>query len=570
MGKTKKRCFIISCIAFLIALFAVRTNIFAAGISISRSSASLTVGETVSLNVQGEADLVTWSSSREDVASVDKFGKVTAHSAGTATVRAVVRGSGELYKCKVTVADMPRITYRANVEDEDWHGWVGDGETSGHVDGGERLEAIQIALSGENGKAMIQYRAHVSEDGWQNWVNSGQTAGTTYQGKRLEAVQIRLLSVYAKSYDVYYRIYVAGMGWFGWAKNGASAGTTGMSLRTEAIQIKIVKKGTPVETGGVSHLDKPELSYQAYMKGKGWTEHRNEGEIAGDADGWGQMQALQISLNDFNGANSISYRVYVKNEGWHDWKSGGQPAGTIGQDSMVEAVQMRLEGELSNYFDIYYRVRSFCYDNFGWAKNGEPAGTSGGNIWMNEFQIRLVAKSEQFDVGGAAYKDLTPSVKPEPERTTEIVLQHHMGGYSLKQGSYSAFVSNGVNYGCCAMSYAIGLSIVNRQAYNPTSFWYGGTTHYNKGGVGAGVSPFDAGRVYRALQNGKPTMINYRYKNNTGQHWVLIMGIRGGADINQLTYDDFYAIDPVTGSQVTLTSSSKWGGCTVVGIKVFQ
>lgn len=567
MGKTKKRCFIISCIAFLIALFAVRTNIFAAGASISRSTASLSAGETVTLKVQGTAEQAAWSSSREDIASVDRFGKVTAHSAGTATVRAVVRGSGELYKCKVTVADMPRITYRANVEDEDWHGWVGDGETSGHVDGGERLEAIQIALSGENGKAMIQYRAHVSEDGWQNWVNSGQTAGTTYQGKRLEAVQIRLLSVYAKSYDVYYRIYVAGMGWFGWAKNGASAGTTGMSLRTEAIQIKIVKKGTPVETGGVSHLDKPSLSYQAYMKGKGWTEQRNEGETAGSG---GAIEGMQISLNDFNGANGISYRVYVKSEGWHDWQSGGQPAGTIGQDKIVEAVQMRLEGEMSRYFDIYYRVCSLGYSWFGWAKNGEPAGTSGGNVPALSFEIRLVAKSEQFDVGGAAYKDLTPFVKPEPERTTEIVLQHHMGGYSLKQGSYSAFVSNGVNYGCCAMSYAIGLSIVNRQAYNPTSFWYGETTHYNKGGIGADISPFDAGTVYRALQNGKPTMINYRYANNTGQHWVLIMGIRGGADINQLTYDDFYAIDPVTGSQVTLTSSSKWGGCTVVRIKVFQ
>ena len=567
MGKTEKRYLIISCIAFIFALFVVRTNVFAAGISISRSSASLTVGDTVSLNVQGEADLVTWSSSREDVASVDQFGKVTAHSAGTATVRAVVRGSGNLYKCKVTVTDLPWVTYRANVEDEDWHSWVGDGQTAGHVDGGERLEAIQIALNGENGKAMIQYRAHVSEDGWQNWVNSGQTAGTTYQGKRLEAVQIRLLSSYAKSFDIYYRIYVAGMGWFGWAKNGATAGTTGMSLRTEAIQIKIVEKGTPVETGGVSHMDKPDLSYQAYIKYQGWQAEVDEGESAGSG---GSLEALQISLNDFNGANGISYRVYVQNEGWHDWQSGGQAAGTIGQEKIVEAMQIRLEGELSRYFDIYYRVRSLGYDNFGWAKNGEPAGTSGGNVPAFSYEIRLISKAEQFDAGGGAYKDLAPFVKPDPERTTEIVLQHHMGGYSLKQGSYSAFVSNGVNYGCCAMSYAIGLSIVNRQAYDPTSFWYGGTTHYNKGGIGADISSFDAGTVYRALQNGKPTMINYRYANNTGQHWVLIMGIRGGADINQLTYDDFYAIDPVTGSQVTLTSSSKWGGCTVVRIKVFQ
>lgn len=48
------------------------------------------------------------------------------------------------------------------------------------------------------------------------------------------------------------------------------------------------------------------------------------------------------------------------------------------------------------------------------------------------------------------------------------------------------------------------------------------------------------------------------------------MEIRGGANINSISYDDFYAIDPVSGNMVKLTDSYKWSGSTVNGMKVFN
>ena len=41
----------------------------------------------------------------------------------------------------------------------------------------------------------------------------------------------------------------------------------------------------------------------------------------------------------------------------------------------------------------------------------------------------------------------------------------------------------GYNAGCCATCYAIGLSIVNGRNYNPTDYWYNGTTNYTEGGI---------------------------------------------------------------------------------------
>lgn len=43
----------------------------------------------------------------------------------------------------------------------------------------------------------------------------------------------------------------------------------------------------------------------------------------------------------------------------------------------MEAVRLKLTGELAEHYDIYYRVHSQSYGWLGWAKNGEIAGTAG-------------------------------------------------------------------------------------------------------------------------------------------------------------------------------------------------
>ena len=140
---------------------------------------------------------------------------------------------------------------------------------------------------------------------------------------------------------------------------------------------------------------------------------------------------------------------------------------------------------------------------------------------------------------------------------TEIKLKHYMNR-SLKQ-PYSG--------PCCAYAYGIGLSIVMKRDVDPMQFYINGLCHYKWGRVGNYTS-FNASTVYNALKNGKPTMIHYTYPGS--QHWVLIMGVRNGADPSNLKYGDFYCIDSATGKEVLLTSAWEFTSGTVKGMKVFN
>ena len=59
---------------------------------------------------------------------------------------------------------------------------------------GKRLEAIQIRLTGSLADQYdIYYRAHVESYGWLNWTANGEKSGSLGYGKRMEALEIRLV-----------------------------------------------------------------------------------------------------------------------------------------------------------------------------------------------------------------------------------------------------------------------------------------------------------------------------------------------------------------------------------------
>ena len=67
-------------------------------------------------------------------------------------------------------------------------------------------------------------------------------------------------------------------------------------------------------------------------------------------------------------------------------------SGTSGQAKRLEAIQIRLTGELERQYDVYYRVHAQSYGWLGWAKNGENAGTAGYAKRLEGIEIRLVEK----------------------------------------------------------------------------------------------------------------------------------------------------------------------------------
>lgn len=94
------------------------------------------------------------------------------------------------------------------------------------------------------GRGISYYSTHVQNVGWQSERMNGEISGTVGQGLRLEGIRIKLEDVEANKFDIYYRVHAENYGWLDWAKNGESAGTQGMGLRLEGIQIIVVIKNS--------------------------------------------------------------------------------------------------------------------------------------------------------------------------------------------------------------------------------------------------------------------------------------------------------------------------------------
>lgn len=68
---------------------------------LSKKSATIKVGKTLQLKLNGNTQKVTWESSKPSVATVSKKGKITAKKSGKCVVTATV--SNKSYKCNITV-----------------------------------------------------------------------------------------------------------------------------------------------------------------------------------------------------------------------------------------------------------------------------------------------------------------------------------------------------------------------------------------------------------------------------------------------------------------------------------
>ena len=260
-------------------------------------------------------------------------------------------------KTSSTANSFLNVAYSTHVQSYGWQADKFNGMTSGTTGLGKRLEAIKIKVGGEYDLG-VTYQTHVQTLGWGNWVDDGALSGTTGQAKRLEAIRIKLTGNDADKFDVYYRVHAQTFGWLGWAKNGETAGTSGFAKRLEAIQIYVVPKGMTPSSGTSA------VSYVQY------------GKAASKSD--------QPGL--------INYATHVQKLGWQPWVSDGVVSGTTGQAKRLEAIEIKLTGELAEKYDVYYRVHAQTFGWLNWAKNGQTAGTVGYAKRLEGIQIVLVPK----------------------------------------------------------------------------------------------------------------------------------------------------------------------------------
>ena len=322
------------------------------------------------------------------------------------------------------------VSYRTHVQSIGWQPYVSDGAMAGTSGRAKRLEGININVSG-NPNLGIQYTTHVQSYGWLPWSSNGDMSGTEGEAKRLEAIKIQLTGADKDKYDVYYRVHAQSYGWLGWAKNGAPAGTAGYAKRLEGIQILVVKKGEEINRnqGGIisaknvayialpgsspvvgapatsnedptiGGTETPNVSYRTHVQSYGWQGWKYNGQMSGTSGQAKRLEGINIKLTNKPYSGGICYTTHVQSYGWQGdinnsatWKKDGEMAGTSGQAKRLEAIMIKLTGEMADHYDVYYRVHAQSYGWLGWAKNGDPAGTAGYAKRLEGIQIVLVPK----------------------------------------------------------------------------------------------------------------------------------------------------------------------------------
>lgn len=66
-------------------------------------------------------------------------------------------------------------------------------------------------------------------------------------------------------------------------------------------------------------------------------------------------------------------------------------------------MRVRLTGQLSQYYNVYYRVHSANFGWLGWARNGENAGTAGFVYQVEAVEVQLVPKGQAAPGTGTAF-----------------------------------------------------------------------------------------------------------------------------------------------------------------------
>jgi len=338
------------------------------------------------------------------------------------------------------------VYYRTHIQSYGWEAasnnisaWKSNGAMSGTSGIAKRLEGINIVVAPSDSKQNIdlgiQYTTHCQSYGWLPWSSNGDMNGTEGEAKRLEAIKIQLTGADANRYDVYYRVHAQSYGWLGWAKNGAPAGTAGYAKRLEGIQIIITEKNGNFnqKTGNISSVrteafvakqgnspivnypetsniapvvpgaDSVNVAYRTHVQSYGWQAWKYNGQMSGTSGQAKRLEGINIELRNKDCNGGIIYTTHVQSYGWQGkpedpstWKKNGEMSGTSGEAKRLEAICINLTGEMSQKYDIYYRVHAQSYGWLGWAKNGAPAGTAGYAKRLEGIQIVLMPK------GGAA------------------------------------------------------------------------------------------------------------------------------------------------------------------------
>lgn len=143
-----------------------------------------------------------------------------------------------------------------------------------------------------------------------------------------------------------------------------------------------------------SEWKKTDIVYTSCIKGNWQEEVTNSIDIG--SIGLEGMEAVRLSIRNQQVDGSVQYATYMQSYGWQEWVENGNISGLPESGKHIEAVKIRLTGELKKQYNVFYRAYVDGYGWLDWAENGEPAGTLGKSKAISILQIKLVKKEESL------------------------------------------------------------------------------------------------------------------------------------------------------------------------------
>lgn len=115
------------------------------------------------------------------------------------------------------------------------------------------------------------------------------------------------------------------------------------------------------------------------------------------------VESLGLELKNSIKPGNLEFQAHIQSFGWSDWIAGGGVAGEAELAKRIEAVKIRLTGELAEAYDIYYRVYVNTMGWTAWTCNGDMAGTEGLSKGIESIEIKLISKEGIPPKDGAVY-----------------------------------------------------------------------------------------------------------------------------------------------------------------------
>ena len=150
--------------------------------------------------------------------------------------------------------------------------------------------------------------------------------------------------------------------------------------------------------------------YSGFFYARGWSSMSEDNTLC-VAPAGSYLTAFQASVrNQPEGmTGTLSYQVAVNGLGWLDWAENLVQTGTTDTAASVEAVRLKLTGQLEEHYDVYYSVRQAGAWT-PWAKNEETAGAEGQSLAADGIKVSIVTK------GGEQPPDIPASPVVDPSR----------------------------------------------------------------------------------------------------------------------------------------------------------